>query len=153
MTYQPDETRRSIPYTRPLPSVPQQSVPPQPLPSSPLSPQPPQPLQSQQMQPAYQPVVMAPRPSSSLAVWALVLGLVGLFFGWCMLGIPCLVAVIMGHAAVAETKNDVKTGRGMAATGLALGYVALAPAIILFFWLGLGILGSVGAGSPPTTAP
>jgi Domain of unknown function (DUF4190) len=85
-----------------------------------------------------------------LAVWALVTGLVGFFAGWCMLGIPCLAAVILGHAALSDTKNNAKSGRGMAAAGLALGYVALAPAIILFFWL---ILGSGLAAVAPATTP
>lgn len=116
-------------------------------------------------QPQYQPpmspqpmgfVGLVPqRPSSTMAVWALVLGLVGLFAGWCMLGIPCLAAVVTGHLALTDTKNDAKTGRGMAIAGLALGYVALAPAIILFFWLvlgaGAGILG--GATAPVTPTP
>lgn len=100
-------------------------------------------------------LVVAARPSSTAAVWALVLGLVGFFAGWCMLGVPCLAAVIVGHVAVADTRNDRKSGRGMAIAGLALGYVALAPAVILFFWLVLGsgasLLPIVGAS--PTSTP
>jgi hypothetical protein len=121
---------------------------------------PPVPYQPQPMPPAVplgygNPVVFAPaRPSSTSAVWALVLGLVGFFAGWCLLGIPCLLAVIVGHVALSDTKDDAKTGRGMAVAGLALGYVALAPAIILFFWIVLGgVLGGVGVAVTPTVTP
>jgi hypothetical protein len=100
-------------------------------------------------------VVQQIRPSSTVAVWALVLGLIGLLFGWCMLGLPCLAAVILGHIAVADTKNDAKSGRGMAVAGLILGYVALAPAIIMFFWLvlGAGLSAVPGVGSTATPTP
>jgi hypothetical protein len=87
-------------------------------------------------------VVQQVKPSSGYAVWALVVGLVGIFAGWCLLGIPCLAAVILGHAALSDTKNDVKSGRGMAVAGLALGYLSLVPAIILFFWVGVGMFGA-----------
>lgn len=97
------------------------------------------------------------RPSSSLSVWALVLGLVGFFAGWCMLGLPCVAAVIIGHLAVADTKNEQKSGRGMAVTGLALGYVMIAPAVFLFFWLILGagasLIPGVGVTPTPTAWP
>ncbi|MET0418132.1 MAG: DUF4190 domain-containing protein [Actinoplanes sp.] len=89
-----------------------------------------------------------PRPSSGLAVWALVMGIVGVVAGWCLLGLPCLLAVILGHAALADTKSGEKAGRGQAVTGLALGYAALAPAIIVFFWVVLG--GMMGIGSAAT---
>lgn len=100
-------------------------------------------------------VVAAHRPTSSWAVWALVVGLVGIFAGWCMLGIPCVAAVILGHAALSDTKDNVKSGRGMAVGGLALGYIALVPAIILFFWLFLGAGAALlpGVDATPTPTP
>lgn len=139
MTYQ----QQPDPYARPAsPAGPY--VPPQQYPSSPV------PYGYQQPM-----VVQAARPSSALSVWALVLGLVGFFAGWCLLGVPCLAAVVVGHLAVADTKNDMKSGRGMAVTGLALGYVALAPAVILFFWLFLGAGAAMipGVGATPTAVP
>ena len=95
------------------------------------------------------PIAYVPaRPSSGLAVWALVMGLVGMFFGWCLLGLPCIAAVVLGHAALADTKSGEKSGRGQAAAGLALGYLALAPALILFFMVVLG--GLVGGAESAT---
>jgi Domain of unknown function (DUF4190) len=85
-------------------------------------------------------VQLPSRPSSSSAVWALALGVIGLLAGWCLFALPCVAAVIVGHLALNDTKNDVKTGRGMAVTGLILGYVSLVPAVILFFWMTLGLI-------------
>lgn len=82
------------------------------------------------------------RQTSDLAVWALVTGVVGLLVGWCLLGLPCLAAVILGHLAMNDTNNEVKSGRGMAVTGLILGYIALVPAIAIFFF---GVIGSVSS--------
>lgn len=62
------------------------------------------------------------------------------------IGLP---AVILGHAAAADTRNNAKSGRGMAVAGLALGYVSLAPAIILFFWFGLALIGGAGGTAVP----
>lgn len=80
------------------------------------------------------------RPNSTVAVWALVTGIVGVLAGWCLLGLPCLAAVVLGHVALAQTKSDAVKGRGMAVAGLVLGYVALIPALIfcLYAVIGLG---------------
>jgi hypothetical protein len=96
------------------------------------------------------PYVPLLRPASALAVWALVTGVTGLLAGWCLFGVPCLIAVILGHIALHETKDGEKTGRGMAVAGLILGYVALLPAVILAFWL---ILGAGGAAVAPNVHP
>lgn len=93
--------------------------------------------------------VYSGRASSTLAVWALVTGCVGVLAGWCLLGLPCIAAVILGHLAVSETKDDRKSGRGMAVAGLVLGYVALIPAVILFFWMVAG--GLLGGGAAVVT--
>jgi hypothetical protein len=68
-----------------------------------------------------------------------------------LFGLPCIAAVIVGHVALAETKDDAKTGRGMAVAGLVLGYVALAPAIIFFLWLIAGAGLAFLPGSPTAT--
>ncbi len=97
------------------------------------------------------PMVVQPAvPSSSTAVWALVLGIVGLVAGWCLLGIPCIAAVLLGHVGVNDTRNNVKSGRGMAVAGLVMGYVGVLPAIILFFWM---VLGGAAAVFAPSTIP
>lgn len=85
----------------------------------------------------------AVRPASGLAVWALVMGLVGIFAGWCLLAIPNLAAIALGHFALADTKSGEKTGRGMGVAGLALGYVSLLPVIVFWLWiLGAGVAGA-----------
>jgi hypothetical protein len=90
-------------------------------------------------------VAMPGRRNSEVAVWALVMGLIGIVTGWCLLGLPCIAAVILGHVGLADTKSGEKSGRGQAVAGLVLGYIALAPAVILFFWAFLG--GVMGAGA------
>ncbi|HET6480416.1 MAG TPA: hypothetical protein VFG35_10315 [Actinoplanes sp.] len=42
------------------------------------------------------------------------------------------------QAAPGLTLVDAKSGRGVAVAGLALGYVALEAALILFFWIVVG---------------
>lgn len=92
----------------------------------------------------------APRRSSTLAVWALVTGVVGVMAGWCLFGLPCIAAVVLGHVALNQTKDDRMTGRGMAVAGLVLGYVALIPAVILTFYVVAGgLLGTGGAVTAP----
>jgi hypothetical protein len=136
-----DPYRQQLPATRPISGP--GPYPPQQYPASPVP--------YGYTQP---PIMVTPaKPSSGWAVWALVVGLVGFFFGWCLLGIPCLAAVILGHVAIADTKNDVKSGRGMAVAGLVLGYLAVAPAIILFFWVILGAGASVLPGVSATPTP
>jgi hypothetical protein len=91
-----------------------------------------------------------PQPSSTLAVWALITGVVGVLAGWCLLGLPCVAAVILGHLAVNQTKDGRITGRGMAVAGLVLGYVALIPAVILTFWFIASVAGGGAASVVPT---
>ncbi|NMO52408.1 DUF4190 domain-containing protein [Actinoplanes sp. TBRC 11911] len=97
--------------------------------------------------PYVQPTIMVTpvRPNSTVAVWALVLGIVGLVAGWCLLALPCVAAVILGHIGLADTRSGAKAGRGMAIAGLVTGYVGLVPEIILFFWLFMGGILSAGA--------
>src|SRR4051812_43421084 len=86
--------------------------------------------------PLYQPVYMQRPPTSGVAVASLVLGIVGVFTGWCLFALPCVVAVVLGHMGLAETRSGQKEGRGLAVAGLVLGYVILAPAILfaLYFF-------------------
>lgn len=87
------------------------------------------------------------RRSSTVAVWALVTGVIGVLAGWCMFGLPSIAAIALGHVGVSQTKDDQMSGRGMAVAGLILGYVAIIPAIVLTFWM---ILGSFGAAADPS---
>jgi hypothetical protein len=130
------------PPTGPYSAPPAQSYAMQPV--SPYTSPPPAPAYGA---PYGQPTIMVTpvRPNSTVAVWALVLGIVGVLSGWCLFAVPCVAAVILGHVGLAETRSGEKAGRGMAIAGLVMGYVALAPAIILFFWLFMGGILSAGA--------
>lgn len=85
----------------------------------------------------YVPGHWAPAPArrtSTLAGWSLGLGIAGVFLGLFTLGIPCITAIALGHAALTDTKDGAKGGRGMAITGLVLGYAMVAPALIMFVY-------------------
>lgn len=64
----------------------------------------------------------APQQTSGLAIAALVTGLLG----------TGLIAIILGHLALRDVKNNNKSGRGMALAGTILGYVT-AVFVILWF--------------------
>ncbi|GAB1641174.1 DUF4190 domain-containing protein [Krasilnikovia sp. MM14-A1259] len=81
-------------------------------------------------------VAVAPLPrTSGTAVAAMVLGIVGAVAGWGALGMPCLVAIVLGHQGVTATRDGARDGRGMAVTGLVLGYLFVVP-WVLFYYLG-----------------
>jgi hypothetical protein len=75
----------------------------------------------------------------------MVLGIVGILFGWCSLGIPSLLVIVFGHLGLNETKTGAKTGRGMAIAGLILGYVCLIPTVLITIW----VIGSDAATTSP----
>ncbi|MET8267166.1 DUF4190 domain-containing protein [Micromonospora arida] len=132
MSYQP-----GYDPTRPLPPI--SAVPASPYPPAyyhPLLPQ----------------VVVQAPPSSSTATASMVLGILGVLGGWCLFGIPCVLAVVLGHVGLYETRHGTKSGRGMAVTGLILGYVFVGPMIALTVMVFFG--GLIGAATPtPTPTP
>ena len=81
-------------------------------------------------------------PTEPLAIWSLVLSLVGLL-GFCcggpMLGIA---AVVCGHLGLSKINaNPQLQGRGLAITGLVIGYFAIVSwAFYLIFFGGLAAL-------------
>lgn len=80
-------------------------------------------------QPYPVPVYLVPRPpTSGFAVASLVLGIIGVFGGWCAFGLPCLMAVVLGHIGLAETKHGKQRGHEAAFWGVMLGYIVLIPA-------------------------
>jgi hypothetical protein len=99
----------------------------------------PPPLQDNQRLGEYfgQPRYAAPaQPTNGLAVAALVLGIVWLFwFG-------STLAIIFGHIALDQIKHNNQSGKGMAVAGLVLGYVG-AGTFALFVVLPL----LIGAGA------
>jgi hypothetical protein len=94
--------------------------------------------------PPYPQVVMAVAPpTSGWAVASLVLGIIGLLGGWCAFGIPCLLAVILGHIGYHETSRGLKSGKGLAVAGLVMGYLCVVPGVLLTLWVfGAGAYGA-----------
>ena len=90
-------------------------------------------------------------PSSGWATASLVFGILGVLGGWCLLGLPCIAAVIFGHIGLNQTKDGSVAGRGLAVAGLVMGYIVVAPAIAIFISLFVvgGVLGTVD----PTMTP
>ncbi len=96
-------------------------------------------------------VVSAPVvPSSGAATASLVFGIIGIVGGWCLLGIPCILAVVFGHIGLSATKDNQRQGRGMAVAGLVMGYICVIPAVLVTIL----IFGSIffAAQSPSTTS-
>jgi hypothetical protein len=103
------------------------------------------PVSSYPASPSYgQPMayVVTQPPSSGVATASMVLGIVGLLLGWCSCGIPALLAIILGHMGLNQTRNNQKSGRGMAIAGLILGYVVIVPAIIATVFVAIALFGS-----------
>lgn len=69
-----------------------------------------------------------PRPSSGLAVTALIAGIAGIVLSWTFVALlGSIAAVITGHMALNQIRrNPALGGRGMAIAGLILGYVGVA---------------------------
>ncbi|MGW8483660.1 DUF4190 domain-containing protein [Microbacterium sp. NPDC055903] len=99
--------------------------------------------------PAY-PAYAAARPTNGLALATLICGIAGIVFSWLIFAIIVpifisLAAVVMGHISLSQIKrNPALGGRGMALTGLILGYVPIAISIILLLF---GILAIVAFGA------
>jgi hypothetical protein len=76
---------------------------------------------------------VAIKKNEPLAIWALVLGLLGFF---CCGPFGAIPAIVCGHSAVSKIGHDPGLqGRGMAITGLVLGYLWV---IVFAFWLIFG---------------
>ncbi len=83
------------------------------------------------------------RPTSGLATASMVLGIVGLL-AFCLV-LPSILAVVLGHFAMAETKTGERGGHGQAVAGLIMGYIVTVPMVA---YLVLSLIGIVaGAGS------
>lgn len=84
---------------------------------------------------AYGPLV---RPTSGTATASMILGIAGMFL-FCLV-VPSLVAVLLGHNAIRETRHGHKGGHGQAVAGLILGYVVLIPVAIYAVLMLIGII-------------
>jgi hypothetical protein len=97
-----------------------------------------------------QPVLSAPAaqvqpgagPTEPLAIWSLVLSLVGLFCCGFVFAIP---GVVLGHLAMSKiNKNPALGGKGLAVAGLCIGYFAsVAWLVYLFAMGGLAVFSSL----------
>ena len=59
-----------------------------------------------------------------------------LIIGWFAFGSLCIVGVILGHISLKQLKTSGEGGRGMALTGLIMGYIGIAGwviGLIIFF--------------------
>ena len=134
------------------------------LPAYPVQPAP-QPAQNQPVPPAYSPTTPpayapygapvypaapAPRPTSGLAITSLICGIAGVVLVWAIIPVlASIAAVITGHMALGQTRRDPGIGgRGMAITGLILGYAMIAIAAFTLIGIIISFL-FVGAFSLP----
>ena len=100
--------------------------------------------------PAVQRIAVQPPLTSGMATASLVLGILGVLGGWCLFGLPCILAVILGHLALRETRDGTRSGYGMAVAGLVLGYVFVGPMIAFTV---MAFFGSVVGAATPTPTP
>ena len=86
-------------------------------------------MQAQAYQPAQFGVQQygAARPTNGMAIAALICGVCQIFF-WALTGIP---AIILGHIARKQIRQTGEAGDGMALTGMILGYIGVALAVLL----------------------
>ncbi|MBB5869552.1 hypothetical protein F4553_002931 [Allocatelliglobosispora scoriae] len=71
-------------------------------------------------------------PAAASAINALVFGILAVFIGWFSCGLMALFAIISGHVGLKATRYGARPGRGMAVTGLILGYVMLLPNALIY---------------------
>lgn len=71
------------------------------------------------------------RPTSGIAIAAMLLGIVSLLGGFVLFGVTAIAAVVCGHLGLRDTTSGYKDGRGMAIAGLILGYLSLLAALAL----------------------
>jgi hypothetical protein len=79
------------------------------------------------------PTTLSPRPSP-LAIWSLVLGVLGIVLVVVCIGPLCAIpAIICGHLAYSRIKRSggALTGEGMALAGLITGYIGIAIGLVL----------------------
>lgn len=98
--------------------------------------------------PAYAAAPTAPR-TNTMSIISMISSLVG----WFSFGVLCVVGVILGHISLKQIKNNGESGRGMALTGVIVGYIGIAGWILglILVFLVLGIAGAsiaaAGAGA------
>lgn len=91
------------------------------------------------------------RPTSGLATASMILGIVGLV-GFCLV-VPSVLAVILGHFALPETRTGERGGHGQAIAGLIMGYIVAAPMLVYLVFMVVGIVMTAAGGTAVETAP
>jgi hypothetical protein len=95
-----------------------------------------------------------PRRTSGMAVASMVLGIVGLATGCCSFGIFSIVAVVLGHVALKETRTNTVKGHGMAVAGLVMGYILAGPSVLVsVLWIFGSLFGGLAGVVAPTATP
>ncbi len=86
--------------------------------------------------------------TSGLAITSMIIGILSIL-GAAMFLLPSLLAVIFGHIGINQCNRDpMMTGKGMAITGLVLGYLTLAGWVVWFlFFGGLMLAGAAASAS------
>ena len=91
-----------------------------------------------------------PRPAkprtNGLAIASMVLGILSIVF-FCLWFFPVMpiLAVVFGHIALSQIRNQGTAGRGMALAGLITGYLGLALTVVMII---LMIVGTVTSPTP-----
>lgn len=84
-------------------------------------------------------------PRNTLALVTLILGIAGFFTG-----LTGLAAIVTGHISLSQIKKSGEEGRGLALTGLVLGYVTVGLSLlviigfVIFFVIAAGVASSAG---------
>jgi len=127
-------------YTEPEPSLPPPQLPPQ---VNVVSQQPGYGVPQGFGMPGYG---SPPVKSSGLAIASMILGIFSMIGGGALL-VPPILATVFGHVALGHcNKNPLLGGKGMAISGLVMGWICLAGWIIFFcFFGGLAILMGIGS--------
>ncbi|MEU4366683.1 DUF4190 domain-containing protein [Micromonospora chersina] len=115
--------------TRPQPPLPAalRPYPPVSAPSGVYAPVPALPYQGGGYPTGGQRLTVQPILTSGMATASLVLGILGVLGGWCLFGLPCVLAVILGHLALRETRDGMRSRHGMTVAGLVLATSSSVP--------------------------
>lgn len=93
--------------------------------------------------PQVAPTQGAPAPQNGLGLAALILGIVGLVIGWCLYGIPSILAIIFGAIGWKKANQGFATNKAMAQWGLWLGVAGTAIGLIIGLVYGAVLLASL----------
>ena len=95
--------------------------------------------------PAQPATILLQQKTSSLAVVSLILGVVGMVGMCCIPVVFSIAAIICGHIACSQINREpaALSGKGMAITGLILGYIGVVAGILYCLLFGFAFILSV----------